>query len=134
MANEIILNAKKQFVAYIEKSFNINPNYRVDYLVNNFLFDSITLLRDIKVDGFDKNLLLDYSSKNKKQEDFVKAALVEFTTQLYKSRAKTALRYTIPADELNSVDDIFLGLEFSGNNDTSYSNLPSALSLATFNV
>ena len=134
MTNETILTIKEQFVIYVVKNFNRNPNYKIDYLVNNFLFESITLLRDIKVDDIDENVLLEYSSSSQLKESFVKSALVEFVHQLYKSRAKNVLRYKVPVDETNSVESIFLGLEFSGNNDTNYKDLPSALSLATFNI
>ncbi|MNS39082.1 hypothetical protein D3C72_713510 [compost metagenome] len=53
-----------------------------------------------------------------------------------KTRVKQegTFNYTIHKKEDDSVENIFLGLEYSGNNDTDYKNSPSALALATFSM
>lgn len=137
MANNKLHSAKYQLVDYIEFFYKRNADYDVDYLVNNFFFDCITELQEVKAPNeSEKQFFLDYSSDDKPIEVFVKKSLERFIVKFEKSRVKTGCtyNYTIVKKEVDSVENIFLGLEYSGNNDTDYKNFPSALALATFSV
>lgn len=137
MANYKLHNAKGQLVEYIEFFYKRNSDYDVEYLVNNFFFDCITELREVKsITKVEKKSFLEFSSENKPVEVYVKKSLESFMVKFEESRVEKGMsfKYTIPKKEKDSVENIFLGLEYSGNNDTDYKNPPSALSLATFSV
>lgn len=137
MANYKLHNAKDQLVEYIEFFYKRNSDYDVEYLVNNFFFDCITELREVKsITKVEKKSFLEFSSENKPVEVYVKKSLESFMVKFEESRVEKGMsfKYTIPKKEKDSVENIFLGLEYSGNNDTDYKNPPSALSLATFSV
>ncbi|MCY1490945.1 hypothetical protein D3C87_67150 [compost metagenome] len=137
MADTKLHNAKDQLVDYIEFFYKRNKGYEVEYLVNNFFFDCITELRALKAPtAVEKRSFLEFSSDDKPTELFVKNSLKCFIMKFEKTRVKQegTFNYTIHKKEDDSVENIFLGLEYSGNNDTDYKNSPSALALATFSM
>ena len=126
--------AKKQLLEYVVYSFNRNPKSDSTHLVNTFLFDSITFLRDVQLSSEEEEFFIHFIDNNANLEKFVTNSLHLFVELFKISRAKKNMRYKVSVSEEPTVANIFLGLEYSGNNDTNYKNLPSALSLATFKV
>lgn len=126
--------AKKQLINYIEFCYNRNPDYEASFLVNNFLFDHITEIQDLEVTEEDTVPFFKHTSANENLEKLIKSSLACFIEKYKASRADKVREYQVPKSATGSLENIFTGLVYSGNNDTEYKNLPSALSLATFNI
>ncbi len=135
MDNEKLVTLKSNLIDFASFFYQRDNKYDVDYLMNNFLFDSITEMQEMhKMDEEQEKLFKDYQSEDKAAEVFIQNSLECFFAKFQESRADEPYVYTIQAKNVNSLENIFLGLKYESNNDTDYKNAPSALALATFTV
>ena len=134
MANLKLSKFKSLLIEYLRYNYNKNPHYDIPYLIHNFLFDHITEIRSIKIAETEYQEFLSFQSDNDELKNFIYSSLQYFLEKYRSSLSDKTIEYNIPKSTEPSVENIFIGLEYSGNNDTDYKNLPSALSLATFKV
>lgn len=134
MTNQKLDMFKNNLIEYVTFCYNRNNGYKAESLVNNFLFDNITELRDLQLCDDEKETFMEYVSKDPAVESFVKNSLDCFITKFAQSRTEETQTYTDTPEPDASVASIFVGLKYHANNDTDYKNMPSALALAKFNT
>lgn len=103
------------------------------FFLNNFLFAHITQLWDVakwEIWPIIDQYIVTYNVVNNQLCDL----LGEFKKQVDEIRLDEPIMYTITPEEKPTIDNIFLGLEYSSNNNSDYKNPPSALNLATYKI
>lgn len=108
------------------------PQNRIFFL-NDFLFDHITQLWGVakwEIWPIINQYIVTYNVVNDQLYDL----LGEFKKQIDETRLDEPIMYTITPEEKLTVESIFLGLEYSSNNNSDYKDLPSAFNLATYKI
>ena len=129
--NTNLLEIKTQLIEYLKFFYDSKSDYNISYVINNFLFDYITELGSLEISQDEQRKFILYSSSDndKEFELFIKKSLKKFLFEFEKSRLNTPIKFEIPN---NLKSPIFAGLEYFGNNDADYTNLPSAFTLCSF--
>jgi len=127
---------KNKFLKFLQFCINENINYKSEILVDDFVINNLSLLTHAELKD-----LPPYKSfcaiKSGADETLVK--LAEETLPILYNEIKIMLLdkpapLQIVPEMQSSVECIFTGLEYSGNNDSSWQRGPSAYALATYNI
>lgn len=141
-----ILKLRNDFIDYTFKCIAKGLIDDVKSFVDDFILDSFRSLKSIDLNSQTRSTFIQVDEVAFQKLEVEKSELidlklfvVEAVTYLYDklvtvlSKTKTQKKtITIPQEKKRSIQDIFTGLKKVGNNDGSYKNIPSALTLATF--
>lgn len=128
-------NLERYYQSWIEhynQEYFSMPQNRI-YFLNDFLFDHITQLWDVakwEIWPIIDQYIVTYNAVDNQLYDL----LSEFKKQVDETRLDEPIMYTITPEEKPTIDNIFLGLKSSSNNNSDYKNQPSAWNLATFKI
>lgn len=130
--NEVIL----KYISFIEACHEKGLGTDYEYLTDSFIFDNITYLSNNVISEADFKSIKQVGLKGKdpKLKNDIKHGLNYLSRSLQELKRKRVQRHIIYPIPAPTVKSIFSGLEYSGNNDSSYKDVPSALALATFKV
>lgn len=135
--NKELNEVKTHFISFIEFCHTKGLDTDYQYLTDSFIFDNITLLSNAAIGEADfKNIASrpDIAGKDPQLKANIENSLQYFSRRLQELKNKRTEKHVINPLPVPTVKSMFTGLEYSGNNDSSYKDVPSALALATFKV
>ena len=110
--------------------------------VNNYLLRSFNEIKYFKLPELDMNDFVEIQTISDNYQD-VKLEAIEFLENALPylfSRINTMLskaekiKLEMPKRKRKTISNIFQGLQWEGNNDDNYEDIPSSLVLSTFNL
>lgn len=141
-----ILELRNEFIEYTFKCYVKGLIDDVKSFVDDFILDSLRSLKSIDLDSESRATFVQIEEVTLEQYQVIKSDVPKFRDLVVKavaylydklvtvlSKTKTQKRtISIQQVKKRSIKDIFTGLKKVGNNDGSYKDIPSALTLATF--